>query len=66
LHADEELKHLTMPVLLLAGEKDALLDSKKSVGRAEKLISDVSIRLLENTGHVLINQADQILQFLVK
>jgi len=65
IFSDDELKRLTMPVLLYAGEKDVLLDSKKTVERMTKLLPDALINLLPDAGHVLINLQDNILSFLI-
>ena len=66
IFSDEELKRLTMPVLLIAGEKDFLLQSQKTVERLSGLLPKADVRLLPGIGHVLINQQDQILDFLEK
>jgi|GEM_PF-1597276 len=62
----EELKKLTMPVLLFAGKKDVLLHSEKTIRRVNKLIPNATAYLLKDRGHVLIGLTDKIIDFLNK
>lgn len=55
----------TMPVLLLAGEKDALLHSRRAVVRIKRLLPQAEAYLLPGIGHVLVNLTDRILPFLL-
>jgi pimeloyl-ACP methyl ester carboxylesterase len=64
LFTDEELSRLVMPVLLLAGDKDILLDSFQAVARLKKLLPSVQIDLLPGAGHILVNLAGRIMPFL--
>jgi len=56
LFADEELKRLTMPVQYFGGDSDALLDTKKSAARLSALLPESEINVLEDTGHVIVDQ----------
>lgn len=51
--SDEELVRLTMPTLLILGEQDALFDSAKIAARLQRLLPQLSVRLLPDVGHVL-------------
>ncbi|MCX8130579.1 MAG: alpha/beta hydrolase [Clostridia bacterium] len=62
--SDGELKRLTMPILLLAGEKDVLIHSEKTAARLKKLLPKSTIELLPKEGHILINYSGRILEFL--
>ncbi len=53
-----------MPVLLIAGEKAALLPSKKTAIRLKSIVSHTKVHILKDIGHVIINQTDKILSFL--
>ncbi len=64
IFSDEELKSLTMPVLFIAGKKDALLHSKKSIRRMETLLPQLNAHLLPDYGHALIGFSKQIDAFL--
>ena len=61
---DEELSRLTMPTLFIGGEKDALLHSRKTANRIDKLLPKSKTMVLENTGHVVIKVVDSVISFL--
>ncbi len=65
LLTDEELKSIKVPVYYIAGEKDALLDTTKTVLRLKGLVSG-SVVEIEPGGHVITNSAKRILSFLDK
>jgi pimeloyl-ACP methyl ester carboxylesterase len=62
--SDTLLQRLTMPVLAIAGGKDVLLDSAGTKRRLEQNLTDVDVRYLAETGHVIIRQTAPILEFL--
>jgi len=64
LFTDVELRRLTMPVLTIAGARDALLPSTKTIARLEKLLRNLTAILLPDAGHVLLGQADTVMDFL--
>jgi len=64
LFSGEELRRLDMPVLLIAGEKDALLPSKKTAARLESLLPRLTVHLLPGSGHVILDQAGSVADFL--
>ena len=66
IFSDTELRQLTMPTLLIAGAKDVLLHSDKSVSRARELIPRLTSELLPEAGHVLINLSGRIGSFLAE
>lgn len=64
LFTDEELQSLKMPVLFLAGEQDALLNTPKTAARLQKLLPNLTIKIFTDTGHATINTTQQVLSFL--
>ena len=66
LFTDEELKRLTMPVLLLIGAQDALLPVDKIAARLKGLLPNLTTHLFPNMGHVLHNTAEQVIPFLLR
>lgn len=66
IFTDEELKQLTMPISLFVGGKDIMLHSKKTVSRLESILAHANINYIQNEGHSLINQGDEIREFLNK
>lgn len=66
IFSDEDLRRLRMPVLLIVGEKDALLPSKKTAARLSNLLPHLTLNVMPESGHVLINLAAPIMDFLSK
>jgi pimeloyl-ACP methyl ester carboxylesterase len=64
IFTEQELKRLTMPVLLFAGKKDVLLQSEKTIKRLEASVPAAVTNLLPNHGHVLVGFASKIVDFL--
>ncbi len=61
---DEQLKQLTMPVLFIAGKLDVMVDAPAAAKRLATLLHQADIRLLENTGHLVLNALEYVLPFL--
>lgn len=64
IFTDQELKRLTMPLLLFAGKKDVLLKSEKTVKRLNTLVPSAVTNLLPDHGHVLVGFSSEIVNFL--
>ena len=64
LFTDAELSGLTMPVLLVAGARDALMPTEQIAIRLQHLAPQTSVRILPEAGHVLHNLAREIIPFL--
>ncbi len=66
IFSDEEVKRLTMPVLLLVGEDDIMLDSKSTADRLKSLLPHAQINLLKGRGHTIVYFGEDIRKFLAK
>jgi pimeloyl-ACP methyl ester carboxylesterase len=64
IFSDEELRRLTMPVLLLGGTQDAIRDTEKIAARMEKLVPHLKVLIIPGAGHVLLDTRDRIVPFL--
>jgi pimeloyl-ACP methyl ester carboxylesterase len=64
--SNAELTRLTMPVLLVFGEQDAMLNAKDAARRARKRLPNAETVLLPGAGHMLIDQRERALQFLLR
>lgn len=64
--SDAELARLSMPLLLINGEEDAIIDAKESSARLLRMHAEAEIHLLPNTGHMITNSAALIAPFLAK
>jgi pimeloyl-ACP methyl ester carboxylesterase len=64
IFTDVQLQRLSMPLLFLGGENDAILNMPEAARRLEACLPHAEIRLLKNTGHVILNGPEYILPFL--
>lgn len=64
LFSDAELARLSMPVLLVIGDQDALTPTDRVAARLRRLLPHLTVRLLPDAGHALVNLAGEILPFL--
>lgn len=60
LLTDHELAALTMPIFYLAGEKDILLNTKKTAARLAEKVKGVNINVLKGYGHIIADQGARI------
>ncbi len=63
---DEALARLTMPVLLVAGGRDPLLDTAGTERRLRANLRRLTVRVLPEARHLLPGQAQPILDFLLQ
>ena len=63
---DEQLRRLTMPVLVILGGKDVIFDSAAIKQRVEHTLPHAEIRYLPEAGHFIPGQTAPILDFLMK
>lgn len=63
LFSEDELRHLTMPVLFIAGTEDPIIDGEASAQRLTQLLPQVTICLKPKTGHVIPDALKEILPF---
>lgn len=61
---DDALQALAMPVLVIVGGRDAMLDSHDTRRRVEQTTPNATVSLLPDAGHRLLGQAAAILHFL--
>jgi acetyl esterase/lipase len=64
LFSDEELGRLSMPVLLVGGEKDALRDCRAIAGRLRGVVPRLESILLPEAGHALVKVGSVVEPFL--
>ena len=64
IFSDERLRRLTMPVLLIVGLRDAMLDSYGTAARMKRTLPRLTLRELPETGHLITGQTDMIAAFL--
>ncbi|WMJ81576.1 alpha/beta hydrolase [Clostridium sp. MB40-C1] len=64
LFSDNELKLLTMPIVLFVGGKDIVLHSYKTARRLRKLLPHAKINILPEAGHYTVNNVNKIIEWL--
>ena len=62
--ADDDLQRLTMPALLIGGDRDVCFDIPKIAARLQSLLPNLSVRIIPGAGHALLNTTPHILPFL--
>lgn len=63
---DELIRNIKAPVQYFGGDHDVLLNSKETGARLKKLIPGAEINILKDTGHVIIDQFNNVKRFLVQ
>ncbi|RRD20622.1 alpha/beta hydrolase [Brucellaceae bacterium VT-16-1752] len=64
LVSDEDLSSLKMPVLIIIGGRDALINSNETRRRVESTMANAKLHYLEHAFHHLPNQRETIFNFL--
>lgn len=64
LFTDEELGKIHFPLLYIAGRDDALLNTTKSARRLKEAVPEAEILIIENLGHVVLDQGAVIAEFI--
>jgi excisionase family DNA binding protein len=61
---DDALRRATMPLLVVLGARDALIDSRRTAERLSRLVPSATVRVLPAAGHLLPAQTEPIVEFL--
>ncbi|MFI1918514.1 alpha/beta fold hydrolase [Nocardia sp. NPDC020380] len=62
---DAELQRLTMPVLVMVGDQDVMMDSVDTARRIRANIPAARVNLLPGMGHAVTGQTETVLKFLL-
>lgn len=60
LFSDEELQRITMPALLLIGSKEVVTDVDEVKKRSEKLIRNLTFKIIDDGGHTISHEKSEI------
>ena len=63
--SDAELRKITAPIQFFGGDHDALIDSVKTGERLKSILPHSDIHILKDTGHVIVDQFENIKYFLI-
>jgi pimeloyl-ACP methyl ester carboxylesterase len=64
LFADDELRGLAMPLLLMVGDSDAIYSARRVTARVRRLVPHATTVVVPGAGHVLLGAADTVTEFL--
>ncbi|WFE26705.1 alpha/beta hydrolase [Solwaraspora sp. WMMD791] len=64
IFSDDGLRRLAVPLLVVAGAKDRLLDSRQTARRVRRLLPHAAVVLLPDTGHIPIGYTRSVHRFL--
>lgn len=65
IFSDDMLKNLSAPLQYVGGDHDVILDSQGTCERLKTLVPHADVRLLNDTGHVIIDQFQAVKDFLI-
>ncbi len=63
---DEQMRALTMPVLMLAGEKDVTMNPVQATERLRHFAPQAKIEIIKNGAHVITGAMDTVIPFLLE
>ncbi len=66
IFSDDVLRRLTMPVLLLGGTKDIARDIDKIAARMRQFLPRLTVSMIQDGGHALLNTSAGIMAFLME
>lgn len=66
LFSDDELRSIKQPLLFIGGDNDCFYNTKKTDFRISELMENGTSKILQNTGHVVVNQSSEIIVFINK
>lgn len=64
IFSNEQLKSIQSETFFMGGERDCFYNSSKTAARLKENIKSVRCEVLPDTGHVLINQTEKIIDFI--
>lgn len=62
--SDNMIKKINFPVQYFGGDHDVILDSLKTAERFKRLLANMEINILKETGHVITDQFENIYRFI--
>lgn len=64
IFSDSALQRISVPVLLIVGDRDVMMDSAESADRVARCIPDASVTVLAGIGHAVLGQTEAVVDFL--
>ncbi|WP_280407358.1 alpha/beta fold hydrolase [Nocardia brasiliensis] len=64
IFSDDQLRGLTMPLLVIVGARDVMLDSAATADRIRRCAPHATVHVLPETGHAILDQTTTVADFL--
>ena len=64
IFSNKQLQKINKPIFFIGGENDCFYNSYKTSERLKRNIKIVECKIHKNTGHVIIDSSNEIIQFL--
>jgi pimeloyl-ACP methyl ester carboxylesterase len=64
IFTDDDLRAISIPVQVIVGDRDVMMDSAETTRRVKQLVTDAAVTVLPDTGHAIVGQTDTVMQFL--
>ncbi|WP_405162445.1 alpha/beta fold hydrolase [Nocardia sp. NBC_01499] len=65
IFSDDALRHLTMPMLVIVGTRDVMLDSAATAERIHRCVPHATVHVLPEVGHAILGQTTTVSNFLL-
>lgn len=62
--SDEDLRSLSIPMLVIVGDGDVMMDSAETARRVQDHVPDATVSILDGVGHAIVGQTDTVMRFL--
>ncbi|MEV6561770.1 alpha/beta fold hydrolase [Nocardia sp. NPDC051756] len=66
IFSDDALRGLTMPMLVIVGSRDVMLDSAVTAERVRRCVPHATVHVLPEAGHAILGQTDTVSKFLLE
>ncbi|WP_194835342.1 alpha/beta fold hydrolase [Nocardia sp. XZ_19_369] len=66
IFSDDALRGLTMPMLVLVGDRDVMIDSAATAERVRRCVPNATVRVLPDVGHAILGQTEAVADFLLE
>lgn len=64
IFSDVALQSISIPVLVIVGERDRMMKSSETAERVARCIPNASVTVMPGVGHAVLGQTDAIMEFL--
>ncbi|CAM4267612.1 alpha/beta fold hydrolase [Nocardia ninae] len=66
IFSDDALRGLTMPMLVLVGARDVMIDSAATAERVRRCVPNATVHVLPDVGHAILGQTEAVADFLLE